>query len=193
MKPRTKLQSSMEYLITWGWAIVILVVSLAILYSLGVFNSNTSLATTCIPTSGFFCQKPILTTNGNLSFLLGQNLGVNFYNVAIACAASQGYGSLPNPRSAIVLFFANGLATNVISSGVNSLGAGGLSLANTQIVSINSLTCFGITANALRNQPIGAQFSGAIYINYTASPAPPSAATNPLLTQRIATVTLKVV
>ncbi len=36
-----KLQAAMEYLVTYGWAIIIIVVALAVLYSLGVFNPNT--------------------------------------------------------------------------------------------------------------------------------------------------------
>ena len=34
-------QSAMEYLMTYGWAILIIAVVLAVLFSLGIFNSNT--------------------------------------------------------------------------------------------------------------------------------------------------------
>ncbi|MGD0728804.1 MAG: LamG domain-containing protein [Candidatus Micrarchaeaceae archaeon] len=36
-----KAQSAMEYLITYGWAILIIIVALSALYALGVFNSDT--------------------------------------------------------------------------------------------------------------------------------------------------------
>ena len=36
-----KAQSAMEYLMTYGWAILIIAIALAALYSLGIFNSNT--------------------------------------------------------------------------------------------------------------------------------------------------------
>ncbi|MEM4065247.1 MAG: hypothetical protein QXV17_00005, partial [Candidatus Micrarchaeaceae archaeon] len=38
--PHKKLQSAMEYLMTYGWAILIIAVVLGALYSLGVFNST---------------------------------------------------------------------------------------------------------------------------------------------------------
>ena len=39
-KPNSKSQSAMEYLMTYGWAILIIAVVLGALYYLGVFNSN---------------------------------------------------------------------------------------------------------------------------------------------------------
>ena len=36
-----KAQSAMEYLTTYGWAIIVIVVVLAVMYSLGLFNSST--------------------------------------------------------------------------------------------------------------------------------------------------------
>ncbi|MEM0149268.1 MAG: LamG-like jellyroll fold domain-containing protein [Candidatus Micrarchaeaceae archaeon] len=38
--PHKKLQSAMEYLMTYGWAILVIAVALGVLYSLGVFNAN---------------------------------------------------------------------------------------------------------------------------------------------------------
>ncbi len=38
-KSGKKAQSAMEYLMTYGWAILIIAVVLAALYSLGLFNS----------------------------------------------------------------------------------------------------------------------------------------------------------
>ncbi len=36
-----KSQAAMEYLMTYGWAILVIAVVLAALYSLGIFNPNT--------------------------------------------------------------------------------------------------------------------------------------------------------
>ncbi|MEM3781662.1 MAG: hypothetical protein QXT43_01715, partial [Candidatus Micrarchaeaceae archaeon] len=40
-KSQSKAQSAMEYLMTYGWAILIIAVVLGALFELGVFNSNT--------------------------------------------------------------------------------------------------------------------------------------------------------
>ncbi|MEM4067806.1 MAG: hypothetical protein QXV17_13200, partial [Candidatus Micrarchaeaceae archaeon] len=39
-KASSKVQSAMEYLMTYGWAILVIAVVLGALYSLGVFNAN---------------------------------------------------------------------------------------------------------------------------------------------------------
>ncbi len=41
MRPPMKLQSAMEYLMTYGWAILIIAIVLAALFQLGVFDSST--------------------------------------------------------------------------------------------------------------------------------------------------------
>ncbi|MGA2800136.1 MAG: LamG domain-containing protein [Candidatus Micrarchaeaceae archaeon] len=40
--PIPRAQSAMEYLVTYGWAIIIIVVAFSVLYFLGVFGTNTS-------------------------------------------------------------------------------------------------------------------------------------------------------
>ena len=67
-----KLQSAMEYLMTYGWAILIIAVIIGILYSLGVFNISTSGAGVCSASSGYLCVKPILSTTGALNFNFGE-------------------------------------------------------------------------------------------------------------------------
>jgi hypothetical protein len=42
MRKTFKLQSAMEYLMTYGWAILIIAVVLGVLYQMGVFNSSSS-------------------------------------------------------------------------------------------------------------------------------------------------------
>jgi hypothetical protein len=65
-----KAQTAMEFLITYGWAILVVLIVLAALFILGIFNprvSNTCCSNTCIP---FVCSdvKVIGTT---LSLVLG--------------------------------------------------------------------------------------------------------------------------
>ena len=69
-----KAQSAMEYLMTYGWAILIIAVVLAALFSLNVFNAGANLGTSCIPSPGFLCQSPVLSgSTGTISFTVGQN------------------------------------------------------------------------------------------------------------------------
>ena len=67
-----KAQSAMEYLMTYGWAILIIAVVLGALFQLGVFNSTSLLGSACIAQSGFYCSNPVLSTSGVLTVTVGQ-------------------------------------------------------------------------------------------------------------------------
>ncbi len=57
-----KLQSAMEYLMTYGWAILIIAVVMVALYSLGVFGTSGGVST-CLPQSGFMCSQMLFSAN----------------------------------------------------------------------------------------------------------------------------------
>ncbi|MFP3215557.1 MAG: hypothetical protein RXR32_03365 [Candidatus Micrarchaeota archaeon] len=79
-KASAKAQSAMEYLMTYGWAILIVAVVLGALYSLGVFDGAAFLGTSCIAASGFYCTNPTLSTGGVLTVTIGQATGTTFNN-----------------------------------------------------------------------------------------------------------------
>jgi hypothetical protein len=63
----------MEYLMTYGWAILIIAIILAALFNLGVFsNIEESVGNSCEGTVGYICSSPQLASNGLLSVTIGQ-------------------------------------------------------------------------------------------------------------------------
>ncbi|MGC9190792.1 MAG: hypothetical protein ACP5FR_02670 [Candidatus Micrarchaeia archaeon] len=72
-----KAQSAMEYLMTYGWAILIIAIVLAALFSLGVFSSSSFTGTVCVASSGFLCSNPILH-DGTFSATIGQATGTSW-------------------------------------------------------------------------------------------------------------------
>ena len=50
---KMKGQAAMEYLMTYGWAIIIIIVAVAALYAMGVFNLGGT-AVPCSPCFGYF-------------------------------------------------------------------------------------------------------------------------------------------
>src|SRR5271169_2972658 len=84
----SKAQSAMEYLMTYGWAILIIAVVLAALFSLNVFNAGAQLGTSCIGQPGYSCSSPSLTSYGLLTFTLGQGTGSTIYNAFFTCVSS---------------------------------------------------------------------------------------------------------
>ncbi len=119
-------QSAMEYLMTYGWAILIIAVVLGALFSLGVFSGGATIGTSCVAQAGFLCKTPvILGTNGNVSFIFGQNTGATIFNIGLACTSTsiQNFG-LPNPPTAMVLIYASGLTSNLNAQGTNVVNGG---------------------------------------------------------------------
>ena len=88
-------QSAMEYLMTYGWSILLISVTLAGLFELGVFNGNgSSFPTSCISQPGFLCSNPIMDTNGNVLITFGQSSGLTITVQATACSNSS---AAPSP------------------------------------------------------------------------------------------------
>ncbi len=74
-------QSAVEYLMTYGWSILIIAVVIASLIELGVFNSTNSGTSACIGTTGYSCGTPILYASGALITNLGQ------WNISCVCSS----------------------------------------------------------------------------------------------------------
>jgi len=100
-KALSKAQSAMEYLMTYGWAILIVAVVLGALYSLGVFNGAAFLGTSCIAASGFYCNNPILSTGGVLTVTIGQATGTTFKNAYLYFVPSGTSFSTSDPSISI--------------------------------------------------------------------------------------------
>src|SRR5271156_4763977 len=88
-----KLQSAMEYLMTYGWAILIIAVVMVALFSLGILGGSP-LSTTCLPQSGYQCSGVILNhLNGGVTLTFGQTSGNN-WNTANIFFVPQGTSSV---------------------------------------------------------------------------------------------------
>ncbi len=164
MSKKTKAQSAMEYLMTYGWAILIIAVVLGALFSLGVFSGTSLMGTSCIASPGYYCQNPTLSAKNNqLTFTFGQNTGTTIYN-AVLYVAPQG--------SAVNNY---GFPTQVVSNSIGTLYSG--QTVTPIFYSISSLV--GGTLS------IGTPFTGYVWLNYsTTSNGPTSSA-------KVATITVK--
>ncbi len=175
-KGRLKAQSAMEYLMTYGWAILIIAIVLGALFSLGVFSSSSFIGTTCIPASGYFCSSPSLYA-GNFIVTLGQATGTSWTTVNAVFISGGG-----SPVA----------VSNTITGTCVQSNSGGLSSGQTFIA---TFTGYASTASAVAStgvvtctampSTVGASISGALWVAYQAS-----GVTGIQWTQ-IATVTLK--
>ena len=90
-----KAQSAMEYLMTYGWAILIVIIVAAALFALGVFNPATYTQSTATGFTGF--QIPSggwqFTTGGVMTLQLKNMAGANIQvtNITATYAGNLGY------------------------------------------------------------------------------------------------------
>lgn len=78
-----RLQAAMEYITTYGWAILIIALILAALFYLHVFNPSPSSA--CVLGAGISCTSLYLTQNGVLTFSLLQSTSTPINITAAGC------------------------------------------------------------------------------------------------------------
>ncbi|EEZ92579.1 MAG: hypothetical protein BJBARM4_0839 [Candidatus Parvarchaeum acidiphilum ARMAN-4] len=64
MRLTHKSQSALEYMMTYGWAILIIVIVAVILYSMGIFNPSSSVTFTSSGFSPFVIQSTVCTADG---------------------------------------------------------------------------------------------------------------------------------
>ena len=179
----------MEYLMTYGWAILIIAIVLASLFYLGIFR--TGQGTSCNANAGLLCQNPVLNASGLLSINIGQGITQNMYNVGIACAASSsGSTNLPKPSTAFEYVPAAGGLVYTTYNAVSPSNQ--LALSSGSVVQAKGVTCYGTGGTALGTIPIGTPFAGSLWINYT-SGAGAEGASNPWLTLQLATLSVSAV
>jgi len=74
----------MEYLMTYGWAILVIIIVIAVLFYIGVLNPRNVTPTTCTFPPGISCSSFKLQESGVLSLTIGQATGhrINVYNIS---------------------------------------------------------------------------------------------------------------
>ncbi|MDE1855842.1 MAG: hypothetical protein KGH49_01235 [Candidatus Micrarchaeota archaeon] len=93
-KAKFAAQSAMEYLLTYGWAFLIIAVVLGAMFSLGIFNPGQLAGQECFLPAGFSCLQYFLSTNGQLQ--------VNIQQALIAPINVTGYNCTSNSTMKII-------------------------------------------------------------------------------------------
>lgn len=88
----------MEYLMTYGWTILIIAVVLSVMFQLGVF-SKPSLGNGCSSSSGYLCRNASLASNGILTATIGQAGGAVVTATGLGCSNTTAQPPLFYPVS----------------------------------------------------------------------------------------------
>jgi len=87
-------QSAMEFLMTYGWAILVMVIVIGVLFYVGVFNPGTAAPSACTLGAGFSCYSYIVYPgNGTLTLEVGQATGNAVTITGVACDARTTAGN----------------------------------------------------------------------------------------------------
>ncbi|MDE1856423.1 MAG: hypothetical protein KGH49_04295, partial [Candidatus Micrarchaeota archaeon] len=89
MHGRIKLQSAMEYLMTYGWAILVVAIVLGLMFGLGAFSARGVISNSCLTSAGYLCQNPILNSTGWLGMKFGWIGAYPITITNIACTANN--------------------------------------------------------------------------------------------------------
>jgi hypothetical protein len=153
-KMMKKLQAAMEYLMTYGWAILIIVLALGVLYSLGVFNPAKLKPVACVFSAPFSCDIQSFTSSGQLTFTFAQGSGKTYVINKIACVDN----SLIDTNTGLPVSSFTGWNSSV----------------NKQLPSGSTITltvpCY-VSTNTIYSGPVGSSFGGTLVVNYTVQPS----------------------
>ncbi|MEM3364732.1 MAG: hypothetical protein QXS93_04480 [Candidatus Micrarchaeia archaeon] len=83
-------QAAMEYLMTYGWALLVIVLVLGALIYLNVLNPQSRLQDTCNLPIGFKCEVAGLTQDGVLKLKITNQQAISLSSLAIACKEGSG-------------------------------------------------------------------------------------------------------
>jgi len=148
-----KAQAAMEYLITYGWAVLIMLVVVGVLFYLGVFTQNPAPACT-FQNPGFTCYAYKLTSNtgnrGGIILDLGQGTGHDIKVVGFNCTTSNVF---------TVTDF-DAATSNV------TIPTGSHSMLNWSITNLIPLACYKPDGTKLGTPDAGSYYRGKIYIHY---------------------------
>ncbi len=83
-------QSALEYMMTYGWAILVIVIVAAVLYSLGIFSPSSSLSTTITGFSNLGTVNAVCLGGTSFTISMGDSTGYSINITQINLTSSSG-------------------------------------------------------------------------------------------------------
>ena len=95
-----KLQSAMEYLTTYGWAVLLIMIVIGVLFFLGVFNTaNYQASAECAMGGGFSCTNVSMAANGLITYTITDNTADPVNVIGFGCGTNQSNAMLQYKNS----------------------------------------------------------------------------------------------
>ena len=159
-----KQQASVDLLVSYGLAILMIAISLYVIVNLGVVNARV-VPEQCSAAPSFFCGTFTLNSTGVLAMQLGQSTGGTLKITGVACSSSQ------NSISDRPLY-GNIFVTNSLSyyPSAGSAITSGITLYSDNVTNYMYFYCY--TARGAAALSTGVAFSGFVWLNYTTTNLP---------------------
>ncbi|MGC9190949.1 MAG: hypothetical protein ACP5FR_03505 [Candidatus Micrarchaeia archaeon] len=162
-----KIQASMDFLISYGIAILIILVALYVVYKIGIFNA-TLVPVYCTPTPPFACNLAQINTNGVLTISMVQAAGGAINITGIACSSAVNstengpkYGNVyVKSYKAAPQYYPN----NALQNGL---------VVYPSSVFVLSTYCYN-SGSGIATASLGNTFNGYVWLNFTYSGLPQS-------------------
>jgi uncharacterized protein (UPF0333 family) len=160
-------QMSLDFLISYGVAFIIIAAAIYIVMSSGIFNP-TIIPENCVPSPSFVCDSYGINSTGAMVIKLSQATGgtINVTGVACAVNSNSTNENLPETGNINVL----GYAGDPSSYPSNTFTANGVLIYSDGYGVLNAY-CYA-TNGKIDAQPLGNSFTGYIFINYTTTGLP---------------------
>lgn len=94
-------QSALEYLTTYGWAILIMGIVLSSFIYLGVFNPSTFVQSQCLLQADFTCLTGQLYQSGSLFVNIQQNTQHTITITGIGCNTNEAYSEMQSSNTVL--------------------------------------------------------------------------------------------
>ena len=133
-------QAAMEFLMTYGWAILVVLIAIGALAYFGVLNPSKFLPNSCTIAPGVACTEFKATnTNSNITLILSNGKGVdlNFTGVTFRASASQSCSAL-SPGASVTI--ADGGTGAISIANCNAQAAGMVGSVGSRLKADISLT-----------------------------------------------------
>lgn len=164
------LQSSIDFMVSYGMALLIIAITIYVIMSLGILNPPISVGS-CISASEFSCPSYAIFTNGTSYFVLSQSTGGQI-NITAAACSTQTNSSYISPAFGNVHVLPYNNAPQYYPD--SSLQSGLTAYSNSEFQI--KVDCFGpsglLNPTGLATSNLGNLFTGYLWINYTLSNMP---------------------
>ncbi|MEM0107096.1 MAG: hypothetical protein QXS03_02605 [Candidatus Micrarchaeaceae archaeon] len=156
---QAKAQAALDFMLSYGIAIILISIALYVILSEGFFNTQL-LPTQCLASSGYACSYYAISSNGILTISISQAFASMINITAVACSSTAN-ASGNKPISGNVNLLSYKAAPQFYGSNVMQYGkiAYGGSPITIQVYCYNS--------NGAVATKSSSSYSGQIWINYT--------------------------